>query len=79
MKLTEAEKLEAYELAAHQLINAMNDVRHWVRLAETGVADLMEPAVLKSLRMTVFSEKIDGALIPLVTYKKRQVGDTETL
>lgn len=77
MILTDEEKVEAYELATHQLINAMINVRHYVTLAKQGEIDLTDSDILLILERIVFNEKIDGSMTPLVTYKKRKENQTD--
>lgn len=71
MRYTPEEKLEAYQLALHQMVNALSDIQAWVKLARQGQADLMHPTVLDSIEHTVFG-RAKEAMDPLEYYRQRK-------
>jgi hypothetical protein len=71
MRLTEADKLQAYTLAMHQLIGAMANVQSIIRLAKRGEINLMDPEWLDQLDHTANGERTKASMDPITTYAKR--------
>ena len=75
MRIDKDEKIKAYTLAMHQLINSMAHVQYLIRKAKAGSVNLMDPEILERLDRITSGQDVEDAMDPINSYVKRKVNE----